>query len=164
MKKIITVIFCLSLFCLSIFVGCTDLLKLAWNYSPKLPLVERLGNALSLDFSDAIILDEAESEGWDGAGEYCLQLKVKDGFEEHLKLWEQGSLVKGEYQSEYLDNCIWTLQPYIPEIENAYWLRYVYGMRFEKYEYDSHSAFVVLDIDADIIYYQEQYTRRLKKQ
>ena len=116
---------------------------------------------LGVDLSAAQVLEEWDNHGWFGDGETFVKLSVPDGFERDLGLvevsdgkyqdgWRALPLTDTAYQYYYEWGGLFehpeTGERVIPEVENGYWIFTGGGQNWE---------LVILDTDADILYYYE---------
>ena len=116
---------------------------------------------LNADLSAGQVLDEWENHGWFGDGEAFVKMSVPDGFETDLGIVEksEGKFADGwyalpltgmayEYFYEWggLFEHPETGERVIPEVENGYWKMTGTAQNWE---------IVILDTDADILYYYE---------
>ena len=145
----------LSLNCL-FFTACGE-----WNFFPKKSNKKTVEEYLGVDLSTAQVLEEWDNHGWFGDGETFVKLSVPDGFERDLGLvevsdgkyqdgWRALPLTDTAYQYYYEWGGLFehpeTGARVIPEIENGYWILTGGGQNWE---------LVILDTDADILYYYE---------
>ena len=151
-------IFALILSFICLFLSGCAMLDIFQDKGQKKMVAERLG----VDLSSAQVLDEWEYRGWFGDGEAFVKLSVPDGFEEKLGLveiaegkfeggWHTLPLTDIAYQYYYEWGGLFehpeTGEKVIPEVENGYWKLMSDG--------PANWTLVILDTDADILYYYE---------
>lgn len=142
---------------LSVFIcaGCENGGEKIWKEITKDSTVRRLEKVCGLDLTDTVILEkEYDRAFWD---EECfLALQFSEGFEKQLVGWRwknSESFMGRVYQREYLDKLVRD-KPFIPEVENAYWVNIFDGMTEAK-PVRFYNC-VVVDVDMNILYYHEQ--------
>ena len=147
----------LSVICL-FFAGCVDLGEFYKNGAKK-----TVEGRLQVDLSSAQVLEEWDTHGgFHGDGEMFVKMSVPDGFEVDLGIVEK---VEGTFAdcwcampltgTAYTYYYEWggffehpeTGEKVIPEIENGYWKMTSSGAQ--------NWEIVILDTDANILYYYE---------
>ena len=155
MKRIMQILW--MVVCLVMLSACGE-----WSVFPEKSDKKTVEEYLGIDLAMAQVLDEWENHGWFGDGETFVKLSVPDGFERDLGLVEvsDGKYKDGWYALPLMGTAYeyfyeWgglfehpeTGERVIPEIANGYWKLTVTGAQ--------NWELVILDTDADILYYYE---------
>ena len=154
MKRIMQILW--MVVCLVMLSACGE-----WSVFSEKSNKKTVEEYLGMDLAMAQVLDEWENHGWFGDGETFVKMSVPDGFEANLGLveasdgkykdgWYALPLTGTAYEYFYEWGGLFehpeTGARVIPEIENGYWILTGSGQNWE---------LVILDTDADILYYYE---------
>lgn len=158
MKKTRGLVLCVSLFCVCTFTGCFVIDEFL-NMMTSKSLTEKLETSLSLDLSNATVLEEWDTHGWFGEGEAFLKLQCVDGFEENFTLgkenWREYPLVDEalEFYSTagIFENPNARDEKIVPEIQNGYWTTNIKDV-------NAGFNFVAYDLETDVLYYYNYTT------
>lgn len=154
MKRIMQILW--MVVCLVMLSACGE-----WSVFSEKSNKKTVEEYLGMDLAMAQVLDEWENYGWFGDGETFVKMSVPDGFEANLGLveasdgkykdgWYALPLTGTAYEYFYEWGGLFehpeTGARVIPEIANGYWILTGSGQNWE---------LVILDTDADILYYYE---------